>query len=188
MADAIARALGVLLACITLLAASAPQRAGAQAARLEASEASVKAAFLYKFPAYVEWPPNAFASPTAPFVFGVVGQEEVAAELERLVAGRQWSGHPMVVKRIDVDNVRGVQVLFVGRGAGDRVAALVHAAQAPGILVVTENDKGFAAGSAINFVMQDERVGFEVSPDAAERSGLRISSRMLAVARRVVQR
>lgn len=188
VSGAIARVLGALLACVTLLATSAPQRADAQPARLEASEASVKAAFLYKFPAYVEWPAHAFASPTAPFVFGVVGQEEVATELERLVAGRQWSGHPMVVKRIDGDNVRGVQVLFVGRGASDRVTALVRAALAPGILVVTESQKGFAAGSAINFVIQDERVGFEVSADAAERSGLRISSRMLAVARRVVQR
>jgi len=184
----IARALGVFLACISLLAASAPQRAAAQPARLEASEASVKAAFLYKFPAYVEWPPAAFPAAAAPFVFGVLGQEDVAAELERLVAGRQWSGHPMTVKRLEGDNVRGVHVLFVGRGAGDRVVNLVRAAQLPGVLVVTDNEKGFAAGSAINFVMQDDRVGFEVSPDAAERNGLRISSRMLAVARRVVQR
>jgi len=184
----IARVAFAFLSCISLLAASAPQRAAAQPARMEASEASVKAAFLYKFPAYVEWPPNAFPSAAAPFVFGVVGQEEVAAELDRLVAGRQWSGHPMSVKRIEGDNVRGVHVLFVGRGAGDRVANVVRAAQLPGVLVVTENDKGFAAGSAINFVMQDDRVGFEVSPESAERNGLRISSRMLAVARRVVQR
>jgi hypothetical protein len=186
--DVITRTIGLLLACLSLLAASAPQRAGAQPARLEASEASVKAAFLYKFPAYIEWPPNAFASPAAPFVFGVVAQEEVAAELERLVAGRQWNSHPMAVKRVDGENARGVQVLFVGRAAGDRVATMVRAAQVPGVLVVTEGDKGFAAGSAINFVVQEDRVGFEVSPDAAERNGLRISSRMLAVARRVVQR
>jgi hypothetical protein len=189
VADVIARAIGLCLACISLLAASAPQRATAQPARLEAPEASVKAAFLYKFPAYIEWPPGAFPAASAPFVFGVLGQEEVAAELERLVAGRQWSGHPMTVKRLEGDNVRGVHVLFVGRGAGDRVVSLVRAAaQLPGVLVVTDNQKGFAAGSAINFVMQDDRVGFEVSPDSAERNGLRISSRMLAGARRVVQR
>jgi hypothetical protein len=184
----IARTLGLCLACLSLFAASAPHRVAAQPARLEASEASVKAAFLHKFPAYIEWPPNAFASPTAPFVFGVAGSDEVATELERLVAGRQWSGHPMTVKLIDGDNVRGVHVLFVGRAAGDRAMAMVRSAQLPGVLVVTENDKAFAAGSAINFVTQDDRVGFEVSPDAAERNGLRISSRMLGVARRVVQR
>lgn len=184
-----ARALRLLLACASLLAASLFQQAQAQSqSRLEASEASVKAAFLYKFPAYVEWPADAFASPTAAFTFGVIGQDDVAAELERLVAGRQWSGHPIAVKRINGDNLKGLQVLFIGRGAADRIGTVVRAAQLPGLLVVTENEKGLAYGAAINFVLTEDRVGFEVAPEAAERNGLRISSRMLAVARRVVQR
>ena len=182
-----AGALRLLFACASLLAASLLQQAQAQA-RLEASESSVKAAFLSKVPGYVDWPPGAFASPTAPFTFGVIGEEEVAAELERLVAGRQWNGHPMAVRRVEGDNVKGLQVLFVGRGAAERVGSVVRAAQLPGLLVVTENDKGLTYGAAINFVLHDDRVGFEVAPEAAERNGLRISSRMLAVARRVVQR
>lgn len=182
-----ARALRLLFACASLLAASLLQQAQAQA-RIEASEASVKAAFLYKFPAYVEWPADAFASPAAPFTFGVMGQDDVAAELERLVAGRQWSGHPIAVKRVNADNLKGLQVLFVGRGAADRIGTVVRAAQLPGLLVVTENEKGLAYGAAINFVLNEDRVTFEVAPEAAERNGLRISSRMLAVARRVVQR
>ena len=182
------RAIRLLFAFASLVAASLIQDAQAQA-RLEASEASVKAAFLYKFPGYIEWPASAFPSATAPFTFGVMGQEEVAAELERLVAGRQWSGHPMAVKRLNGDNgFAGVHVLFVGRGAGDHVGAVVRAAQLPGLLVVTENEKGLTYGAAINFVLHEDRVGFEVAPEAAERNGLRISSRMLAVARRVVQR
>lgn len=183
-----ARALRLLFACASLLAASFFQQAQAQA-RLEASEASVKAAFLYKFPGYIDWPPAAFASATAPFTFGVTGQEEVAAELERLAAGKQWSGHPVAVRRVNGDNdLAGLHVLFVGRGTGDRIGAVVRAAQLQGVLVVTENEKGLTYGAAINFVLHEERVGFEVAPEAAERNGLRISSRMLAVARRVVQR
>lgn len=182
-----ARALRLLFACATLIASSFLQQAQAQA-RLEASEASVKAAFLYKFPGYVEWPPSAFPSAGAPFVFGIMGQDDVAAELERLVSGKQWSGHPMAVKRVEGDNVKGLHVLFVGRGATDRLGAVVRAAQLPGLLVVTENEKGLTYGAAINFVLHEDRVGFEVAPDAADRNGLRISSRMLAVARRVVQR
>jgi hypothetical protein len=182
-----AAAVRLALACATLLAASFLQEASAQA-RLEASEASVKAAFLYKFPGYVEWPPGAFPSATAPFTFGVMGQDDVAAELERITVGKQWSGHPMAVKRVEADNLKGLQVLFIGRGATDRLGAVVRAAQLPGLLVVTENEKGLAYGAAINFVLHEDRVGFEVAPEAAERNGLRISSRMLAVARRVVQR
>jgi hypothetical protein len=181
------RSVGLFAACAWLLAASLFHGAAAQS-RLEATEGSVKAAFLYKFPGYVEWPPSAFPSSTAPFVFGVMGHDDVAAELERLVAGKQWFGHPMSVRRVENDNLRGLNVLLVGRGAGDRPGVLARAAQLPGLLVVTENDRGIPAGSAINFVVHDERVGFEVAPEAAERNGLRISSRMLSVARRVVQR
>jgi hypothetical protein len=68
------------------------------------------------------------------------------------------------------------------------VRAIVRAAQQSGALVVTETERGLEAGSSINFVLVDDRIGFEVSLDAAERSGHRISSRMLAVARRVVPR
>jgi hypothetical protein len=118
----------------------------------------------------------------------VVGDDEIATELERLALGRQVSGHSIVVKRVQGDNPRGLQVLLVGRGVADRLPAVIRAAQLPGLLVVTENDKGLAAGAAINFVVQDDRVGFEVSPEAAEKNGLRISSRMLAVAKRVAQR
>jgi uncharacterized protein DUF4154 len=82
--------------------------------------------------------------------------------------------------------VRGVHLLFVGGEEPDR--ALIASAEKEGALVVTEGPQGLMAGSAINFVVANGRVGFEVSLEAAERSGLRISARMLAVARRVVQR
>jgi hypothetical protein len=161
----------------------------ARAQRVEATEVSVKAAFLYKFAGYVDWPPSAFASPDAPFVFGVLGNEEVAGELAKVVAARQIGGHPVVVKRVrENEPLRGIHVVFVGRAATDRLATLIRAAQQPALLIVTETERGLEAGSAINFVVADDRVGFEVSVDAAERNGLKISSRMLAVAKRVLQR
>jgi len=157
-------------------------------AQREASESSVKAAFLYKFANYVEWPANAFASPTAPLVIGVAGADAIAADLERITPGRNVAGHAIVVRRVDEGAaLRGVNILFVGRNE-PAAAALVRAAREQGILAVTESDRGLDMGSAINFVTAGERVGFEVSLDAAEKSGYRISSRMLAVARRVVPR
>jgi hypothetical protein len=80
-----------------------------------------------------------------------------------------------------------VHLLFVGR-AEPQMRAWLRNAQQQGVLTVTESERGLEAGSSINFVAVDDRIGFEVSLDAAERSGLRISSRMLAVARRVVPR
>lgn len=180
--------MGVLnraLAGFLLLAAGLlPASAGAQ----QATEAGIKAAFLYKFAGYIEWPANAFAAPDAPFVIGVVGSEEVAAELDRLVPGRSINNRPVVVRRLrEGESPKGAHLVFVGRGEPN-VRAIVRAAQQNGALVVTETERGLEAGSSINFVLVDDRIGFEVSLDAAERSGHRISSRMLAVARRVVGR
>jgi hypothetical protein len=173
---------------ILLLVAFAMHASAQAQGRVEASEASVKAAFLYKFASYVEWPPSALAAADAPFVFAVAGSDEVAAELERIASGKTVQGHPAAVRRVtEGESLTGVHVLFVGRSRSEP-RALVRAAQQPGLLVVTEGERGLDLGSAINFVIADERVGFEVSVEAAERNGLKISSRMLNVARKVVQR
>jgi hypothetical protein len=149
-----------------------------------ATEAAVKAAYLYKFVGYIEWPPTAFAAPDAPVVIATLAADEVAAELESAVAGRQVNGRRVVVRRLrEGEAPQGVHVLFIGRRAGDGRAAL-RLAQQHRVLVVTET--GLDSGGAINFVVADDRVAFEVSLDAAERGGHRISSRMLAVARRVL--
>lgn len=147
-----------------------------------ATEAAVKAAFLYKFAAYVEWP--APAQTGTPFVIAAIAADDVLAELSTLVSGRAIAGRPAVVREVrDGESLKDVQMLFIGRRANN-VAALVRAAQQHGVLTVTES--GLEHGAAINFLTNESRVSFEVSLESAERSGHRISSRMLAVARRVV--
>lgn len=159
----------------------------AHAQRPEATEASVKAAFLYKFAGYIDWPASAFAGAEAPFVIGVLGADESATELARIVPGRTIAERPIVVRRLrEGEPLKGVNLLFVGKGESQRLTAILRSAQREGVLAVTEAERGLESGSAINFVVSEDRVGFEVSLDAAEKSGHRISSRMLAVARRVV--
>jgi len=149
-----------------------------------ATESAIKAAYLFKFAGYVEWPETAFASSAAPIVIAVAGSEEVAAELERLLPGRTIDGRKGVVRRVkEGESLQGVHLAFVGRRV-ENAKQQVRAAQQAGALTVT--DAGLESGAAINFVTADERVAFEVSLEGAERSGHRISSRMLAVAKRVV--
>jgi hypothetical protein len=165
-------------ACLALGLWLAAAVAGAQ----QPSEPAVKAAFLYKFAGYVEWP--APAKPDAPFVIATLAADDVAAELLRILPGRTIGGRPAVVRTVrEGESLAGVQILFIGRRAADTRAA-IRAAQQQGALTVTETD--LDAGAAINFVLAENRVAFEVSLEAAERSGHRISSRMLAVARRVL--
>ncbi len=157
---------------------------GARAA--EDLEHSVKAAFLYKFASYVEWPANAFPQADAPIAIAVTGSGVIAAELEQLVSGRTAQGRPIVVKRLaSSDPLAGVHILFVGPGEREHLAQWSQHAQAHSTLLVTDSRGALERGSAINFVVVDRRVRFEISLDAAEKSSLKLSSRLLAVAQRV---
>jgi hypothetical protein len=170
--------------CLLVLAwFGVPARAADDSAPLERA---VKAAFVYQFLNYVEWPPNAFASADAPVVVGIIGSERFAAELEQIVRGRRAGSRPIVVRRIkETDPLSGLQVLFVAEVEGARLAALARAAQQNGVLLVTESEGALASGSAINLRVLDGRVRFEVALDTAERSGLKLSSRLLALAQSV---
>ena len=149
-----------------------------------ALERRVKAAFLYKFLGYAEFPPGAFLDGASPVTIGVLGADDLAAELARAVAGRTVNNRPVVVRALrDTDAQVPLHLLFVGGADAVRVGRLVR--QADAMLVVTECEDGLRQGSVINFRIIDERVRFDVSLDAAERNGIKLSSRLLTVANRV---
>jgi hypothetical protein len=149
------------------------------------TEVAVKAAFVFKFLGYVEWPTSAVTG-DAPYVIGVAGADELAAELERMTASRSLNGRRITVKRWrDGDTTRGLHVLYVGRSQPNARELLLSIQRQP-TLTVTEGDRGLEQGSIVNLVTLEDRVGFEVSLVAADRAGLAISSRMLAVARHVI--
>jgi hypothetical protein len=146
-------------------------------------EHGIKAAFLYKFLGYVEWPAAALNNATAPIVIGVLGADDVADELRTIVARRRIAQHPIEVRRVaEADALDGVNVLFIGRDGTAALRRLAPAAQERSVLLVSDSDRGLEEGSVINLVVVDNRVRFEVSLEAAERSQLKLSSRMLAVA------
>jgi hypothetical protein len=147
-------------------------------------EESVKAASLYKFLNYVDWPPAVLAPTDAPYVIGVLNADDIADELNRMTAGRSINNRVVKVRRIQSgDNVTsGIHVLFIGRAERARQAQWLRQVQTHPVLVITESDSGIAPGSMINFRLVDDRVRFEVALEPVEKAGLRLSSRMLAVA------
>ena len=150
------------------------------------SEHQVKAAFLFKFLSFVEWPAGALGGSGAPIVIGVVGADRVVAELEQIVPGRTVQGRPVQVRRLYPGEWdAGLHVIFFGEGQASALAEFAREAPARPVLVVCEWEGALAAGAVVNFVRTAGRVRFEVAADTAERRGLRISSRMLAVAHRV---
>ena len=148
-------------------------------AQTAALEHEVKAAFLYRFLSFIDWTPMPGRTPQAPFVIAFAGAEDVAQALEKVVPNRPVQGRTVQVRRVRPgESLAGVHMVMVGRGAEERIPQLVR----QNVLVVTEADDGLERGAAINFVIDDGRVRFEVSLPSAEKSGARISSRMLAVA------
>jgi len=150
------------------------------------AESQVKAAFLYKFLNFVEWPPQSFASGDSPIVIGVVGADRIAEELALVLANRNANGRPVVARRLQRgDSVAGLHMLFIGR-AETRANDWLNAAKTQPLLTVSETDDAFAQGSTINFVVVENKVRFDVALRPAEQGNLKISSRLLAVARKVV--
>jgi YfiR/HmsC-like len=182
LAAAALRLLGIVLLYVggALLSCAA---SAAQDNDPSAVERSVKAAYLYKFLAYVDWPPAAFPQQTAPIVIGVVGAYDIADELSRITASRSVHSRALSVRRMrEGDPLDDVQLLFIGRAVAPRQEGLLKQAQQRPILTVTDAEAGREQGSIINFRTLDGRVRFDVSITAAERSELRLSSRLLSVA------
>lgn len=165
------------LACIVF--------AFACAAAAQPQEHEVKAAFLFRFLSFVEFP-RAAAPAGAPLVIGVAGAQDVAAALEEIVVGRSIEGRPVQVRRMHEGEAwSGLHVAFFGRGEAARLRELERGAPAEPILVVGEWEGALEAGAVVNLLRAEGRVRFDVALDHAERRGLRISPRMLAVARTV---
>ena len=149
-----------------------------------ALERRVKAAFLYKFLGYADFPAGSFADAATPVSIGVVGADDMAIELTRIAAGRLVGGRMITVRALrEQDLAQPLHVLFVAGQDDARAARLLRAANAQ--LTVTECDGGLRSGSIINFTIVDDRVRFDVSLDAAEKKNLKLSSRLLTVANRV---
>lgn len=151
-----------------------------------AAEYQVKAAFLYKFCFYVEWPPSAFAGADSPIVLGIVGPESLGAELDGITRGHVINGRPLQVRRVDANsNLSGVHMLFVTRSEQPRLSQFVTQVQKLPLLLVTESPGGLDDGGGINFAVQDNRIRFDVGLDSTNRQGLRLSAQLLKVARAV---
>lgn len=165
----------------------APTRA--QAALSAPRESTVKAAFLMKFGTFVDWPPEAFRRPDDPMVIGILGDDAVHADLEQLAQGRSVKGAPIVVRRLREPPAPGerVHILFLATQNESRLRDLLVRTAGP-VLVVTQAQGGLAAGAALNFVVEGGRVRFEASPRAAEARALKLSSRLLSVARGAEER
>lgn len=147
-------------------------------------EYRVKAAFLYNFAKFVEWPAGEFKGPDDPVTICVLGRGPLGPLLEQAVSGKQIEGHPLVAREITETRDAAVcQILFVAAGEKKRLPAILDQLKAGSVLTVGETQNFATGGGVINFKLEDGKVRLEVNLHAAERAKLRISSKLLSLAK-----
>lgn len=166
---------GILLACLLLLGPDA----NAQTAR----EAQVKAAFLYNFAQFTEWPPEAFAKPDSPLVIGILGEDPFGEALDTTVRGEAVRGHKLQLKRFRaVAELPTCHIVYIGRSEANRLSQVLKALNGKPILTVSDLDGSAERGVTIQFVTEHGRVRFKINPKTAETAKLELSSKLLRVA------
>lgn len=147
-----------------------------------ASEYAVKAAYLYKFAAFVEWPAASFPSPASPLNLCVVGYDPFGSTLDRAIDGQRIGEHPIVAKRLDRAHPDAdCHIAYIGGSKSESVAEALAALRGAPVLAVTDQSMGSARG-AIHFVVTQNRVRFHINDAAAEDNQLTISSKLLRLA------
>jgi hypothetical protein len=147
------------------------------------SEYEVKAAFLVNFAKFIEWPASVFKSAEAPLTIAVVGDDPFGADLDDAIRGKLVAGRSMAVKRVEWrDDLTPFQMVFISTSERLRVKDIVRRLDGASVLTVSDLDSFCSSGGLIAFVNVGDRIRFEVNAEAAQRRGLKISSKLLTLA------
>jgi hypothetical protein len=169
------------LVCLSLIAATPSLAQNTDSP--DSSEYLIKAGFTYNFAKLMEWPGGAFAQPDSPIVIGVLGTDPFNGTLDQVLKGKQANGRAFEVRHLKWGaDLRGCNILFVSDSETAHLDELFRSIKGLPILTIGETP-GFAQrGGIINFVVEDNRVRFEIDVDAAKQANINISSRLLSLA------
>jgi hypothetical protein len=147
-------------------------------------EYEIKAAFLYNFARYVEWPPGTLPATGDAFVLTVLGEDPFGEALDTIVRDRTIRDRRLTVRRVArVEDVGESQILFISRSEADDLPRILRRLEAAPILTVGETPQFAERGGMIRFRREGERIGFDINVASTERAGLRVSSQLLKLAR-----
>jgi hypothetical protein len=173
-----------LAAAAALFAVPLAVRPAAQSASIEDD---VKGVYLYNFTKFVEWPTDAFTGTSDPLNVCVTGDAAMLRAVARAIQGERVEGRPLEFVSPPPADTAGCHILYIGRGGVDGARLIAAAAKRP-ILIVGDSPQFLKQGGAIAFVVEERRVRFDIDPAAVALAGLKVSSKLLRVARHVVER
>ena len=171
------RGLGLVICAVSMWPAAAAQ------ATPPPLEYEVKAAFLLNFTKFIEWPSSTFRSASAPFRICITGENPFGNSLSRIVQGEHVNSHPLKVVRLQRERASECQIIYFDRR--EKTATELIPRLGNGVLAIGETADFLEIGGVIRFILENNRVRFDINQIAARRAGLEISSRLLKVARYV---
>jgi hypothetical protein len=150
------------------------------------SEYQVKAAYVYNFAKFVDWPAESFPNSTAPLRLCALNDRAFQTQLEQIVTGKNIAGHPVMAVSVQTgEESRDCQILYINSSQQSR--HIFDQLQGTSVLTVGETKGFLEEGGIIDFVFQGDQVHFQVNHGAATRAGLHMSSRLLSVAKAVIE-
>lgn len=163
----------LILLCCVLLAVPC-----ANAHEAVPNEHKVKTAFLYNFAKFIEWPAD-----TGTLNICILGEDHFGRDIDD-IEEKAAAGKVLSIRRIKaVQDIKQCHMLFISSSENERLASILAVAHGLNILTVSDTDGYAERGVIINFYEEQNKIRFEINKDAAERSGLKISSKLFSLAR-----
>lgn len=162
--------------CATIILAEAPY-----------TESEVKATCVFHLAEFVKWPTSAFESDSAPMIIGIMGSDPFNGALDKVIQGETVNSRKLVIRRSrQAEDMKGCQIVFIGQSEAGRLTDLVAGLQSANILTVSDLPQFCKQGGMIVILIERGKVVFEINAGAARHAGLRLSSQLLKIARKIV--
>ncbi len=181
----------ILISCTILLIVSCVLSGGATKAYADtpfAREYQIKAAFLYNFAKFVEWPADRFTDENAPMILCVIGMDPFGAILEHTMTGKTIKGRSIRIKRIEgINGLKSCHVLFVSSYERENTRDIVSSLEGASVLTTGDMDRFANQGGIINLIKRGNKIRFEINSNAAAQSGLKLSSYLMGLASNIIE-
>lgn len=149
----------------------------------ETREYQLKAAFIFNFTQFVEWPAHSFPSSQTPAVIGILGQDPFGPYLKEIIAGESLNQHPLVIQHYnDIDEVKDCHVLFIGIGDKKKLESIIAKLKGKNILTISETYGFTKLGGMIRLYTKENKINMQINIDAVKEGDLTISSKLLKLA------
>lgn len=153
-------------------------------AQVALTEYQVKAAYLFNFLKFVEYPSESFADPLAPIVIGILGDDPFGSALPQVVTGKTVQGRDLVVRSYRAgEDLRGAHILFISASEKKRLPVILTSLHGSSVLTVSDMEGFLDAGGMVQFLNENGRVRFAINVDATGHARLKLSSKLLSLAK-----